>query len=350
MLELALGADEQRRLRAGGTRVGAAHDLYLQARGHLQRYDQAEPLERAVGLFQAALQLDPDYALAYAGLGEAQWQLYRLKREPQLAELARMAGERAVALNPLLAPVHVTLGTLRAGTGQAAESLADFDRALALDPGNADALRQKGQALEALGRAAEAEAAYQRAVELRPAYWGNSSYLGAYYWRTGRYAEAERAFQRVLVLTPDNARGLFNLGGLLHTVGRDEEAVRLLTRSLELRPSHAAASNMGTIQFARGRYAEAARAFEQALALDARDYRVWRNLAISCRCGPGPVGPGGGGLSAPPCWRRSSCGSTPRTRPCWPTWPTATRRWASGSGPRPSWFGRWPWPRRTSRC
>jgi serine/threonine-protein kinase len=180
----------------------------------------------------------------------------------------------------------VTLGIIHAGTGQAEEALADFDRALALDPADADALREKARAYEALGRAGDAEAALRRAAELRPAYWGTRSQLGAFYFRQGRYAEAERAFREAVALTPDNARAHSNLGGLLHVVGRDDEAAAALERSLAIHPTAAAASNLGTIEFARGRYAAAARAFERALALDDRDYRVWRNLGLSYHWAP----------------------------------------------------------------
>ena len=288
MLELALGPQDREALHAGGTSVGSAHALYLEARGHLQRYDQAASVEKAVGLFQQALQQDPGYALAYAGLGEAQWRLYRLTRNPDRVELARKASLRALQLNDLLTPVHVTLGIIRTGTGEPQAAFADFDRALALDPTSADALREKAAACQALGRPAEAEALFKQAVELRPAYWGNHAHLGAFYYRHGRYAEAEAAFRKVIELVPDNARGYANLGWLLHAAGgRDDEAVAVLERSMALRPSYAAASNLGGIEFSRGRFAEAARAFERAAALDASDYRVWRNLGISRFYAPG---------------------------------------------------------------
>jgi tetratricopeptide (TPR) repeat protein len=281
MLELALGPEEQQTLRRGGTNVGSAYALYLEARGHLQRYERAESLERSISLFQQSLQQDPDYALAYAGLAEAQWRLYRLARDATLVELARQACERALQLNNLLAPVHVTLGIIHAGTGEAERALADFDRALALDPADADAVREKAQAYEGLGRAKEAEDTYLRAIRLRPAYWGNHSRLGALYWRQGRYAEAERAFRRVIELTPDNVRGYANLGGVLQVMGRDEEAVAALDRSMAIRPTYVAASNLATIQFMGGRFVAAARAYEKALEIDAHDYRLWRNLATS---------------------------------------------------------------------
>jgi eukaryotic-like serine/threonine-protein kinase len=286
-LDLALGPPERETLRAGRTTVAAAYPIYLEARGHLQGYEQKESLERAVSLFQQALQQDPSYALAYAGLAEAQWRLYRLTKNVALVGLARKACERALQLNDLLAPVHVTLGIIRTGTGDAERALSDFDQALALDPVDADALREKGSAYEALGRHAEAEATYRRAVELHPAYWGNHSRLGRFYFRAGRYAEAERAFRRAIALTPDNVRAWASLGGVLQTAGRSEEAVAALERSLTLRPTYAAASNLGTIEFMRGGYGAAARAFERALQIDDRDYRVWRNLGASYYWAPG---------------------------------------------------------------
>jgi serine/threonine-protein kinase len=288
MLELGLAPQDQEALHAGGTSVGSAHAVYLEARGHLQRYEQAASLEQAVSLFQQALQQDPTYALAYAGLGEAQLRLYRLTRDPQRVELARKASERALQLNDLLAPVHVTLGMIRAGSGDAQAALSDFDRALALDPANADALREKAAAFQALGRGAEAEALYRRAVELRPRYWGNYSHLGSFYYRRARYAEAEQAFRKVIELVPDSPRGYSSLGAVLHEMGgRDAEAVALLERSMGLAPTYRAAGNLGLIEFSHGRYALAARAYEKALELEAGDYRVWRALGLSYHWAPG---------------------------------------------------------------
>ena len=94
MLDLALSPAEEEALRSGGTTVGAAYPLYLEARGHLQRYDQTESLERAVSLFQQALQRDPEYALAYAGLAEAQWLLYRQSRGSERVDLAKRGRAR----------------------------------------------------------------------------------------------------------------------------------------------------------------------------------------------------------------------------------------------------------------
>jgi tetratricopeptide (TPR) repeat protein len=282
MLEGNLPRDDQDALHAGGTSVGTARALYLEARGHLQRYEQAASLEQAVGLFQQALQQDPAYALAYAGLGEAQWRLYQLGHEPQRVELARKASERALQLNDLFAPVHVTLGMIRKGAGDAQAALGDFDRALALDPANVDALREKAAALQALGRGADAEALFRRAVELQPRYWGNYSHLGSYYYRRARYAEAEQAFRKVIELIPESPRGYSSLGAVLHEAGgKDVEALAVLEQSMSLSPTYGAASNLGLIHFSNGHYADAARAYEKALELESNDYRVWRSLGLS---------------------------------------------------------------------
>ena len=56
---------------------------------------------------------------------------------------------------------------------------------------------------------------------------------------------------------------------------------------MSLRPNYGAASNLALVEFDRGRYTEAARAYEKAVALDDRDYRVWRGLGISHYWAPG---------------------------------------------------------------
>ncbi len=281
MLEVELSPEAKRVLSAGGTSVADAYQLYVEGRGNLLRYEQAEKLETAIGLFQQALQRDPAYALAYAGLGEAYWRQYELSKRPESAELAQKACRRALELNDLLAPVHVTLGLVHNGTGHPDEAIADFGHALDLDPASPEALTGLGRAYEAKGELSEAEAAYRKAIERRPTYWGGYNELGAFFYSLARYDEAAVAYRKVVELTPDNVFGWQNLGVIQHLMGRDAEAEATLRRSITVQPTASALSNLGTIQSYRGQYAEAVKSFEAALRLGPAEYKLFYNLAAA---------------------------------------------------------------------
>jgi tetratricopeptide (TPR) repeat protein len=86
-------------------------------------------------------------------------------------------------------------------------------------------------------------------------------------------------FAQVVALAPDNVRGYSNLGAMSWLQGKVPEAIAAFEKSLALRPNYRAASNLGTLYFyEQGDYARAAKAFEQALALNDSDYKVWGNL------------------------------------------------------------------------
>jgi serine/threonine protein kinase/tetratricopeptide (TPR) repeat protein/TolB-like protein len=277
LLELELHPEARRTLTAGDTTVPGAYDFYLQGRGYLQRYEREENVDNAIALFHQALERDPKYALAYAGLGEAYWRKYNLTKEPRWVEEARTNCKTALELDRL-AQVPVTLGLIYNGTGKYEEAVKEFQRALRLDPVNADAYRELGVAYEALGRLKEAESTYRKAIELRSSYWAGYEDLGAFYWGYGRYNEAEPLFRRMIQLTPDNARGYSNLGGLYHLMGRYDEAAKMLQKSLTIKPTSNAYSNLGTVYYYQGRYIDAARMYERAIQLGASDYQLWGNL------------------------------------------------------------------------
>jgi len=295
MLELELSAPEAAALHASATGVAEAATLAAQALGYtpyaegrtaLERYEQSQSIGRAIEAFNRALAHDPRYALAHSGLGEAYWRLYRNDRRPELVELAERHCARALELDDLLAPAWITLGIVQRETGRAEQAIADFRKALDRDPRSPDAHRELALAYQRLSRWEEAEAAYRKAIELRPESWSGYNYFGSYLASRGRYPEAETAFRSGLQRTPDNARLWMNLGGVLALQGRRAEAESALRRSLDLGPSAAAASNLATVQFSSGRYAEAARTLEQASA-ETRDYRVWRNLGAALYWAPG---------------------------------------------------------------
>jgi serine/threonine-protein kinase len=279
MLDLELGDEAAKRLDAGRTEVAAAYEPYLRGRSHLARYQNAGSLSAAVDAFQAALQRDPSFALAYAALGEAYWRQYELERDPALVPLARRACERAVGLNDLLAPVHVTLGLLARGTGEPERAVEHFRMALRLEPASATARREMGRALTDLGRKDEAEATLREALALRPGDWASHQALGGFYYLTGRYEEAAEQFRAMVEDAPDHERGWSSLGGIYHLMGRYDDARIAYRRSIEIRPSAIGYSNLATLEFYSGRVSESARLFERAVALDDRDYRLWQNLA-----------------------------------------------------------------------
>jgi serine/threonine-protein kinase len=256
-----------------------AYDLYQEGRNQLQRFDDADSLNRAIGLFQRAMRNDSKFPLAHAGLGEAYWRMYKLTRDPRWLERAGDSCRRSIELGAPMAPVRVTLGLVQSGTGHHQEAIAEFEQAIKADPLNADAWREMGNSYDALGRHRDAETAFLRAIQFRPGDWASHNDMGRFYWGRGDYGKAEEHFRKVIEITPDNARGLSNLGGLYVLMCRFEEAASALERSLAIKPTATAYSNLGTAHFYQQRYEEAARAMEKAVELRPEDYQLWGNLA-----------------------------------------------------------------------
>jgi serine/threonine protein kinase/tetratricopeptide (TPR) repeat protein len=278
MLELEVPPAERRVLDSHGTQVPAAETLYLQGRGYLQNYDRPENNDSAIQVFQQALKLDPNYALAYAGLGDAYWKKYRDNKDPQWVQSSRESCEKAVTLDPNLAAAHECLGTLYSGTGRYENAVTEFENALKAEPTNDDAYRGLARTYEELGKLPEAEKTYQRAIDLRPQYWAGYSWLGAFYQNHNRYAEAAKMFSKVISLAPDSFRGYYNLAAANGAQGQYLEAITNLNRSISIRPSFTAYANLGMAYFCLRRFDEAARSFEQAVKLNDKFYNGWWGL------------------------------------------------------------------------
>ncbi len=288
LLAVELEPEAQRALTAGGSRVPGAYEAFIQGRGYLQRFDRgAEYIDRAIEAFQRAVTADPRYALAHAALAEAYWRRHELVRQAEWIDRAVEHCERALAIDSRLAPVHVTLALVARGRGRYEEGVAVAQRAIELDPTSSDGYRELARAYEALDRMGDAEATYQKAIVARPDDWLAYNNLGSFFYARGRLPEALAAFQRVTALTPDNTRGHNNLGATHVRLGQRAEGARAWERSMAIRPTYAAASNLGTLYFGDGRYADAARAFEGARDLAPNDYRVWRNLGAALYWSPG---------------------------------------------------------------
>jgi serine/threonine-protein kinase len=278
MLQLELQPAERQTLGAHGTHVADAYDLYLQGRGYLQNYDKVENLQNAITAFQRALATDPNYALAYTGLGQAYWLTYRENKQLQWLSPARDACERALGLDRRLGPAHACLGTLDSASGQYEKAVTEFGRALEAEPTNDDAYRGLAEAYERMGDLAQAEKTYQRAIDLRPHYWVGYSWMGAFYFHQSRFGDAAAMFNQVVALVPDNIRGYYNLGAALNGQGRYNEAIAAIQHSIDIQPSATAYTNLGNAHFYLRQYDDAIGAYEQAIKLKEADYVKWWNL------------------------------------------------------------------------
>jgi len=279
MLDVVARPPEIQSLDAHGTQVPAAYNSYLQGRGYLQNYDQAENLDSAIAAFESALALDPNYSLAYAGLGQAHWEKYQAAHDMKSVDAARQACQRALTLDEQLAAPHVCMGQLESGTGEYEKAVAEFERALTIEPTNDDAYRSLADAYESLGQPAKAEETCQRAIDLRPQYWAGYNWLGTFYYRDARYADAASMFSRVVALAPNSFRGYSNLGAVYYYQGRYADAIAMLQHSIGIRPSADAFSNLGNAHFYLRQYDASVNAYERAVQLSQNNYILWWNLA-----------------------------------------------------------------------
>ena len=270
-----------------GLEGAGAQERYVQAIGHLQRYDRPASIDEAVRLLEALARENPSSAIVQAALGRAYLARFNLTRDAQWLAPAAAAGERARQLDPGSPEVSATLGELYLRTGKAAQAVTVYTAALAAQPNNFDATLGLARAYDAADDAARSEETYNRAIRLQPAYFGGYSKLGGFYFNRGRWDDAAKAFQKVTHLTPDNARAFANLGACHFALGRFDLALAAFQKSLALDPTDLAWSNIGTVQYYLGRYPESAAAFEKALALVRTHYENWSNLGDALRLIPG---------------------------------------------------------------
>jgi eukaryotic-like serine/threonine-protein kinase len=272
-------------LHAGGSSAApAAYESYLKALGYMQRYDKPGNLDQAISALSAAVATDPQFALGYAGLGEAYRLKYQVDKDPKWTELALANGTKATSLNSSLASAYVTLGRVHSTVGQNDLALTEFQRALQLDSRNADALTGEARAYDLAGRTADAEAAFKQAIALRPDYWDGYNSLGLFYDDHGKYDDSIQELQHAIQLTPDNAQAYSNLAATYIDSGdpkRYPEAEAALKKSIELSPSYPAYANLGDLYLLQNRFAEGAAATEKALQLNDKDFMVWGNLVAA---------------------------------------------------------------------
>jgi serine/threonine protein kinase/Flp pilus assembly protein TadD len=244
-LKVILTEGEKKQIEKARVENVAAYDYYL--RGRQYYYIHRKSLEYARQMFNRAVETDPEYARAYAGVADTCSLLYMYydAREFNLKQ-ADYASAKALELEPDLAEAHVARGLAVSLSKRFAEAEAEFETAMKLDPKLFEAAYWYGRALEAEGRFQEAAKMYERATILRPEDYQAPSFLAQAYRALGMADESRAADRRAiklmlerLELNPSDARAANLLAATYASQGESEKAVDYAERSIAIDPDDA---------------------------------------------------------------------------------------------------------------
>jgi len=183
-----------------------AHNAYLQGHFYLLRRN-VEDFRKAIGYYDHAIELDPEYALAYAERAEAWMILGDLTgQRPTAYPKARSDAEKAVAIAPALAEARAALGFVRCFVDWKFEDgLRELKRAIELSPANPTANDLLARVIVYLGRFDEAERQARQAVELDPLSTVTQVNLARVLFYAGKLDEADAAARKAAELQPTGA-------------------------------------------------------------------------------------------------------------------------------------------------
>ena len=280
VLRVILTEKDKRQLeRAAPTSDVRAYEYYLRGMQLFHQF-RRKTLGAAVQMFGHAIEIDPDYARAYAGLADCYSQLYlawnsrgdtaakadaasqkALELDPELAEAhaarglalslhrrfeeARVAFETAIRLDPNLFEARYFYGRACMASGRLDEAARLLAEASALRPDDYQALLLGAGILSGLDRKAEADTAYRRGLRVAEAHLQlypddtRALCLGATAWcQIGERTRALDWARRALTLDPDEVTTLYNVACVYSLLGQIEEAIDTLTRAVEKGYTH----------------------------------------------------------------------------------------------------------------
>ena len=224
-LQVQLGVDEARALAKKPTENPEAHRLYLLGRYHFAKFTRAG-WTNAIHYYEQALQVDPNFALAYCGLADTYgWAGGQIMAGREAWAKEMELAKKALALDPNLAEAHLAMGTALFSMLGPHASEKELDRAVELNPNLALAYDQYGWTFAEMGRLDEAIAAEKKALELDPLNTFLNTDLGFFLYWARRYEDATAQMRKTLELDPNNAFGHSVLGWCLIWKANKTEAI-----------------------------------------------------------------------------------------------------------------------------
>jgi adenylate cyclase len=281
-MKLTLTADERQAIQPTTHNIDAL-DFYLRGRELYHRTESGH-LDKSREQFEEAIRIDPDYALAWAGLTYTYVDTYWYKdKEPEWIERAQEASRKAVELAPHLAESHGARGLAYRVAEQFDKAEAEFEKAIAINPRLFEPLHFYAGLTRSLGQFERAAELFCRAAEVRLEDYQALALAGNMYEALGDMQRAreiseettERA-KRAIELNPQDSRALILGAGALHTLGYDDKALEWADKANEIDPeSSSVMYNTACLYAKMGDAERALDILEIAAESGARNKRYW---------------------------------------------------------------------------
>ena len=253
-LQVQLLPANKRRIEKSPTSSVEAYTFYLRARPYSERQDR-EAFNTAIGYYEQAIAIDPNFALAYTGLARSYSGLgfHGMIPSKEAGVKARTYAEKALGIDDTVSEAHREMGTiLRNFDWDLVGAEKEFNRAIELNPSLARAHGSKALLLMFMRRAEEAIPSAKRALELDPLSVNTLGAIGVVYLYLGRIDDAIEQFRKSLTIDPENSFVRGNYGLSLVQIGMFEEGIR----EMEKIASSLATSGQSDLAYA---YAKAGR-------------------------------------------------------------------------------------------
>jgi len=241
-----------------------AYTYYLRGRQFLHRHSKSY-YQLARRMFAKAVELDPAYARAYAGIADCDSFLFLHYNAPVEIKGIFETSAKALALESGLAEAHASQALALSLEERYDEAMAEFEKAIALDPNSFEGHYFYARACFAQGKLERAAALFERAAEIKPDDFQSLILLRQIYRSLGRDAEGEDAARKgieraeqELNVHPENPRPAYLGASALVTLGETDRAKEWLARALAIDPDDALTQYNAACIYARLGEAEAA--------------------------------------------------------------------------------------------
>jgi len=237
-LQVAIREAELERIRRKPTDEQTAYDLYLKGRSRFLSGTR-QGSDEARRLFERSIELDPQFAEAYAGLSGT-YALHCVRgwdKSDELSERAIELAHKALELNPYLSVAYQSLVVSYFHLKRPAEGLEAAKRAVELDPSDDNAHASLGFALLFNGQPVEALQSYRQALRLNPRHPSGATNASAFLnFRAGRIDEAVELWERVRAASPDFLSPRVALALHYGRIDRHDEARAIVQEILRVNP------------------------------------------------------------------------------------------------------------------